>query len=69
MRQVILDTETTGLIPNRKKDEMPPYKLEFPIERLNTEYPFITQLSFLVYDLQTCRIIQKFNSYITSVIL
>ena len=61
---MVFDTETTGLIPYRKKDEMPPYKLEFPIERLNKEYPYVTQLSFLVYDLQSCRIIQKFNSYI-----
>lgn len=61
---MVFDTETTGLIPHRTKDEMPPYKLEFPIEKLNSEYPYITQLSFLVYDMENGRIVQMFNSYI-----
>jgi len=53
---IVFDTETTGLIPkpNKITKELPPID----------EFPYITQLSFIVYDtiLETVR--SSYNSYI-----
>lgn len=46
---LIFDTETTGLVS--AKTEL-------------TEYPYITQLSFIVFDLQERKIVRSFNEYI-----
>ena len=60
---MIFDTETTGLLP-KKQTEYKPYKLEFPLEILNREYPYITQLSYIIYDLKELKIKKSFNTYI-----
>lgn len=60
---MLFDTETTGLLP-KKKTEIRPYNIEFPLEILNSEYPYITQLSYIIYDLQELKIVKSFNTYI-----
>ena len=55
-RALIFDTETTGLFP--KKDpttnQYPPY----------SQYPHITQLSLVVYDVKSRAILYVYNKYI-----
>lgn len=41
-----------------------PYHMEFPLETLNKDYPYITQLSYIVYDNFEKKIVHSFNSYI-----
>lgn len=49
---LVFDTETSGLIPKSDED-------------INiTKYPFILQLSFILYDMQTQKTIHKYNKYI-----
>jgi len=52
---LIFDVETTGLIPKTIKNQ-PAITIE--------EYPYILQLSFVVYDLLENQIIKKYDSYI-----
>ena len=47
---LIFDTETTGLFPKNNKNKQ--------------EYPFIVQLSFIVFDLNKKEIVFKYNEYI-----
>ena len=49
---LVFDTETTGLLP-RGSDAS-------HIQN----YPYITQLSYIVYDTELCKEIHRFNSYI-----
>lgn len=55
------DTETTGLFPKTNQE----YSsiLDYPAEILNA-YPYITQLSFILFDYGTEKIVYSFNSYI-----
>jgi DNA polymerase III epsilon subunit-like protein len=55
IRVLVFDTETTGLIPKRRPGE--PYP---PSE----EYPYITQLSWILYNVEHSRVEETFNSYI-----
>jgi DNA polymerase III epsilon subunit-like protein len=57
MRYVmVIDTETTGLLPkiNKSTGEYP--KIE--------EYPYITQLSFIVFDVIDLYVVHIYNAYI-----
>jgi len=57
MRYVmVIDTETTGLLPkiNKSSGEYP--KIE--------EYPYITQLSFIVFDVIDLYVVHIYNAYI-----
>jgi DNA polymerase III epsilon subunit-like protein len=56
---IILDTETTGLIPK----DMPQLGL-ISDEDLTTKYPYITQISFIVYDNYDKKIAEYYNEYI-----
>jgi DNA polymerase-3 subunit alpha len=47
---MVFDTETTGLFPKNTKDL--------------TLYPYITQLSFVVFDLNKQKIVKCYNKYI-----
>jgi DNA polymerase III epsilon subunit-like protein len=50
--QLVFDVETTGLLPK-------------PNRCLSiSDYPYITQVSFVIYDLVDCKIVQTFDSYI-----
>lgn len=49
---LVFDTETSGLLPKAGEDTN--------IEK----YPFILQLSFVLYDMQSQRTIHKYNKYI-----
>jgi DNA polymerase III alpha subunit (gram-positive type) len=51
---VVFDVETTGLIPKKIHGQ------EIPIE----SYPYIIQLSCVVYDLFEKRIIKSYDSYV-----
>jgi len=61
-RIMVFDTETNGLFPkiNLEMNE------RGELERLPEidKYPYILQLSFVVFDLETKTIIEKFNEYI-----
>ena len=54
-RYLIFDVETTGLLPREKKNGP-----AIPI----TDYPYILQLSFAIYDSVEKSIIQKYDSYV-----
>jgi len=56
---MILDTETTGLIPK----DMPQLGL-ISDEDLRTNYPYITQISFIIYDNYDKKIAEYYNKYI-----
>jgi len=56
---MILDTETTGLFPKN----MPQLGL-ISDEELNTKYPYITQISYIIYDNYEKRILQHYDEYI-----
>ena len=49
---LVFDTETSGLFP--KPDE----------DTKITDYPYILQLSFILYDMRTQKIVHKYNKYI-----
>lgn len=51
------DTETTGLLPKIDRS----CGLPLPVI---SDYPLILQLSFVIYDLNTKTILQKYNEYI-----
>lgn len=56
-KALIFDTETTGLFPKKKDpvtNQFPPF----------SKYPYITQLSFIVYDVKSTRILYVYNKYI-----
>jgi DNA polymerase III epsilon subunit-like protein len=53
-RILVFDTETTGLIPKRKDN----------FDTKDSDNPYITQLSFVVFDIQQRCILQSFNSYV-----
>ena len=50
---LVFDVETTGLLPNKSKCDVP-----------LSEYPHITQFSFVMYDLINNKITHKYDSYI-----
>ena len=50
MKVLIFDVETTGLLPRKKE--------------ANTEYPYITQLSFAIYDIDKRQLVSTYNTYI-----
>lgn len=52
---LVFDTETTGLIPRQDKSA--------PAMPLSV-YPYITQASFIMYDLSQRRIIETYDTYI-----
>jgi DNA polymerase III epsilon subunit-like protein len=56
---IILDTETTGLLPNK----MPDLGL-ITDEELATIYPYITQISYIIYDNYEKKIARYYNQYI-----
>ena len=53
---LVFDVETTGLIPKQVRGSMQP----IPI----TEYPYIIQFAFVLYDMIDGRIVQLFDSYV-----
>ena len=53
---LVFDTETSGLFPKPNKDISMKSKLE--------DYPYILQLSFVLFDMKTRKIIHKYNKYI-----
>jgi len=53
-RILVFDTETTGLLPKRT----------YKTTDLSVAYPYITQLSFIIYDLKQRSILQVFDSYV-----
>jgi len=53
--QLVFDVETTGLLPKPSRVGKPP-----SID----EYPYITQLSFVLYDIAEKKILQTFDSYV-----
>jgi DNA polymerase-3 subunit epsilon len=55
-RVMVFDVETTGLLP--KKD--PITKIKPQLENM----PYITQLSFIIYNVRECYIEKKYNAYI-----
>lgn len=69
---MVYDTETTGLLPKNRKPPLSETTTSDPampderssIEILNQEYPYITQLSYTVYDLQDEKVVECFDSYI-----
>jgi len=48
---LIFDVETTGLLPKKKSPD--------------TEYPYVLQMSYLIYDLKEFKIMKTFDSYIS----
>jgi len=52
---LIFDVETNGLLPRNNNNQEP-----IPI----SQYPFILQLSFVIYDTSICQIIKTYDSYI-----
>jgi DNA polymerase III epsilon subunit-like protein len=52
---LIFDVETTGKLPKIMRSQPAP-KIE--------EYPYILQLSYLVYDLYEHKVVDKFDSYV-----
>ncbi len=56
---LIFDTETTGLLPKN----MPSSIWSLLPEELE-KYPYITQLSAVMYDTNNCKVEQVFNTYI-----
>ena len=52
---LFFDVETSGLIPNSKK----------PLDLKNlAQYPYILQLSYILYDLEQHKVIEAYNNYI-----
>lgn len=56
---LVFDVETTGLLPKRPSMNGP-IAPPIPIE----EYPYITQFSFILYDLKTEKILSCYDSFI-----
>lgn len=50
---LVFDVETSGLIPKQFNKRSP-----------LVSYPYILQLSFILYDLETNTVLQKYNSYV-----
>jgi DNA polymerase III epsilon subunit-like protein len=64
---VIFDVETTGLVPKKKeyrgtKTELQStsYYYDVPL----SDFPYITQLCFVIYDLATDRILSLYSNYV-----
>jgi DNA polymerase III epsilon subunit-like protein len=53
---IIFDTETTGLIPKKKTNNLEDTDI--------SNFPYITQLSYILYDLEKNEIIGSYNTYI-----
>jgi len=53
---LVFDVETTGLIPKQARGAVRP----IPI----TEYPYIIQFAFVLYDMIDDRVVQMFDSYV-----
>lgn len=53
---IVFDVETTGLLPKKKKSESKEFELE--------EYPYITQLSYVIYDKYNKKVIKIANHYV-----
>jgi DNA polymerase III epsilon subunit-like protein len=56
MNVLVLDVETTGLLPRLKKGEKDNVS--------SNNLPYITQLSFILYDSKTRNMIKSYNSYV-----
>ena len=53
-RYLVFDVETTGLLPKQSQNQ-----------RISiSDYPYIIQLSFVIYDLEQRKIIKTYDSYI-----
>ena len=55
-RFLVFDVESTGLLPNNRRNSTN----AVPI----TEYPYILQLSYAIYDLSQKQVIRKYDAYI-----
>lgn len=53
---MVFDTETTGLLPKKPEN----YSQEIPLEM----YPYITQMSFIVFDINDYVVVYYYNAYI-----
>jgi hypothetical protein len=54
-KYLVFDVETTGLIPRQSKNQ-PPIQL--------SEYPYVIQFSFVLYDLASYKVIKSYDSFI-----
>lgn len=54
-RFLVFDVETTGLLPKNSKNGSHP---------TITDYPYITQLSYVIYDMNTRKVVETFDSYV-----
>jgi DNA polymerase III epsilon subunit-like protein len=69
----VFDVETTGLMPKpkisvKRNETGRPNETGLLNETgrlIICDYPYITQLSFVIYDLVDCKIVQTFDSYIS----
>jgi DNA polymerase III epsilon subunit-like protein len=64
---VIFDVETTGLVPKRKeyrgaKTELQSKSYYYDVPLL--DFPYITQLCFVIYDLATDRVLSLYSNYV-----
>jgi DNA polymerase III subunit epsilon len=53
---LFFDVETSGLLPNQKAKQLDLKNLE--------QYPYILQISYILYDLERNMVIEKYNHYI-----
>lgn len=53
---LVVDVETTGLIPKQSKTALHP----LPI----TQYPYIIQFAFILYDMIDGRVVQMYDNYV-----
>ena len=51
MRILVFDTETTGIIPKRDGNEKPDI----------SKYPYIVQISFIIYETQTKELVKSYD--------
>lgn len=66
---LVFDVETTGLLPRatstkRKFSESSESSESNPITENLDDYPFITQLSFALYDIIQKKILRSYNAYV-----
>ena len=64
---MIFDVETTGLVPKKKEYRGTKTELQSKSYYYDTplpEFPYITQLCFVIYDLNTKCVVDLFSSYI-----
>lgn len=51
MRILVFDTETTGIIPKKEGNEIPD----------KSKYPYIVQISFIIYETQTKELVKSYD--------